>query len=47
MKNVPTNLVSVSCWLLIKIPDISNLAAHNTLNAKMNEFKKEIPSVTN
>ena len=30
-----------------KIPDITNLATNATLNAKINEVKKEIPNVTN
>ena len=30
-----------------KIPDITNLAANTTLKAKINEVKKEIPSITN
>ena len=29
-----------------KIPDISNLATNNILNAKMNEVEKERPSIT-
>ena len=28
-----------------KIPDITNLAANTTLNAKRNEVKNEIPSI--
>ena len=30
-----------------KIPDITNLDTNTNLNAKMNEFKCEIPSITN
>ena len=29
-----------------KIPDITNLATKTTLNAKINEVKGEIPSIT-
>ena len=29
-----------------KIPDITNLATNTTLNAKISEFKNEIPSIT-
>ena len=29
------------------MPDITNLAAKTTLNAKINEVKGEIPSITN
>ena len=32
--------------LKIKIPDITNLATNTTLNAKKNEVKREIPSIT-
>ena len=30
-----------------KIPDVTNLATNTTLNAKINEVKKEISSITN
>ena len=30
-----------------KIPDITNLAANTTLNAKINEFENKTPSITN
>ena len=30
-----------------EISDITNLATNTTLNAKINEVKKEIPSITN
>ena len=30
-----------------KIHDITNLATNTTLNAKINEAKKEIPTITN
>ena len=30
-----------------KISDVTNLATNNTLNAKINEAKGEIPSITN
>ena len=30
-----------------KIPDVTNFATNNTVNAKINEVKNEIPSVTN
>ena len=30
-----------------KIPDITNSPINTTLNAKVNEVKKEIPSITN
>ena len=30
-----------------KIPDITNLATNTTINAKINEFKKKIPRITN
>ena len=29
------------------MPDITNLAANSTLNAKLNKFKNKIPSITN
>ena len=29
------------------MPDITNLASNTTLNAKINDVKKEIPSITN
>ena len=29
-----------------KIPDIANLATNTTVNAKLNEVKNEIPSIT-
>ena len=30
-----------------KLPDITNLATNTTLNAKKNDAKNEIPSITN
>ena len=30
-----------------KMPDITNLSTNTTLNAKINEVKKEISSITN